>query len=564
MIPMLLPLNTPDRPSEWWGMKITSPISGDTGSDQAVAWVRRELDGCMSQHGACTHTGCNPLPTRILRIDGPKDVRLHVTANEVSDYVCLSHCWGTLPLITTTSSTLESFQQQVPWEGISKTFQDAISFTHRLGYTYIWIDSLCIVQDSAEDWRHEGSKMADIYRHASLTLAATSSSNSDEGCFVKTPGGHQSRKWIFTDATNTAYEIHTRSSLDHSRFMHWTLPLSTRAWAFQERLLSPRILHFTKNELIWECSECIHCECSSIHETQWQVTKKTTSRPNLWADEPPAEVDRQWQDIVSTYRYKYLTFDKDIFPALQGLAKMVPDSMGPYLAGLWRSTLQLNLTWYVPSFVRDPRLAEWRAPSWSWASSANPIGWTSKNHAPDSWSRITCIDVLDAKVSAVGDDATGEIVSGDIWISGRCLFGKLQDFDRHKDSQLASLKLYSACGLIIDVPEDGKIEMRGFFPSWESKTRIFWDYQITAAGQKHVPFGTVVLALRVEKFTHGGLEWDTTAWLLLKHCNHDSGVFERIGLLYVNESGIFGRDVSRRPILDEAINSSPVMKFKIV
>jgi hypothetical protein len=116
--------------------------------------------------------------------------------------------------------------------------------------------------------------------------------------------------------------------------MHWELPLSSRAWAFQERLLSPRILHFTENELIWECSEGIECECSGIHDTYWDVPNKTTSLSRLWADEPLSKIDRQWQDIVSLYTAKSLTFSNDIFPALQGLAKMVPPKMGPYVADL--------------------------------------------------------------------------------------------------------------------------------------------------------------------------------------------------------------------------------------
>jgi hypothetical protein len=524
----------------------------------------------MNQHSACACPKRNHLPTRLLRIDGPKDVKLHVTSNEASQYICLSHCWGTLPIIKTTSLNLEKFQQNIPWEELSKTFQDAISFSLRLGYTYIWIDSLCIIQDSDKDWRHEGSKMASIYQNAVLTLAATSSSNSNGGCFVKAPAKHQSRKWRFIDAENNAYEIHTRTHLNHSRFLHWELPLSTRAWAFQERLLSPRLLHFTDNELIWECSSWISCECSSIHDTPWfpakSVTNKILSRPNEWADEPLIKVDRQWQDIVCAYKAKDLSFEKDIFPALQGLAKMMPDKMGPYLAGLWRNTLASNLTWYVPGF--DPekmRAGEWRAPSWSWASNAAQIGWTSVDwhrYSRNTDTRSTYITVLDAKVSTIGDDATGEITSGEIHIRGRGLLGTLNVQTEYRS---ASVHLQRADGLIMSVSKIGVHDAEGHHQDlyYKSSPEMFWDYDFISSGQRHIPSGTEILVMRIEKFTNKEATWDRSAWLILKHSSRDLDAFERIGLLQVHDYGVMDRG-AYTPKLDQALKSSPVMDIKIV
>jgi hypothetical protein len=567
---ILIPLSNIDCPSPWPELGVAPPISGNTGSDQAVAWARRELEVCLSQHNACAHTKCNRLPTRVLRIDGPKDVKLHVTATEVSPYLCLSHCWGKVPIVTTTSLNLKEFQQNLPWEKLPKTFQDAISFTIRLGFRYLWIDSLCIIQDSAEDWRHEGSKMASIYQNATLTLAATSSCDSTGGCFVKTSPRYQSRKWNFTDAENNAYEIHTRSPLYHSEFSQWRLPLSTRAWAFQERVLSPRVLHFTENELIWECLQQINCECSDVWiymELAGDINK-TAFRPNEWADEPLEKIDRHWQKIVSLYTTKDVTFDKDIFPALQGLAKMVPDKMGPYLAGIWRNTVDSNLSWYVPGPLSGSRLEEWRAPSWSWASSAEPVEWpniTWLRFLEAPFTAVTYIAVLDVKVSTIGDDATGQITSGELLIRGRGLFGTLQPPDSEKTFHLASLELHSVDGpTIIDVTVDA-IQYRESLPKSEWRPKIYWDYNIAGVGTDQVLFGTKLLALRIEKFTGKTNLVELTTWLLFKHCSQDLDAFERIGLLEVRKHVDIDSKLQIAPsILDQAVESSAEMDVKIV
>jgi hypothetical protein len=204
------------------------------------------------------------LPTRVLQIVGSKEISLHVTTNKVAHYVCLSHCWGKHPVTTTTSQSLDEFRIRILWDKLPRTFQDAISFTYQLGYLYLWIDSLCIIQDSAEDWRHEGSRMADIYKNATLTLAATKSSDSTEGCFATSLDRHLSQNWRFVDAENTVYEIHVSREVDHERFLKPELPLLKRAWVLQEQLLSPRTVHFTTQKLVWGCSTHVTCECSNI------------------------------------------------------------------------------------------------------------------------------------------------------------------------------------------------------------------------------------------------------------------------------------------------------------
>lgn len=124
------------------------PVSADTGSDEAVARVRRWLDRCMNEHEKCIDQVSDMLPTRLLRVYGPEDVKLHITADELVPYVCLSHCWGGLNILTTRSDNLDKFCVRNLWYDLPLTFQHAISFAHRLGFAYIWIDNLCIIYNT--------------------------------------------------------------------------------------------------------------------------------------------------------------------------------------------------------------------------------------------------------------------------------------------------------------------------------------------------------------------------------------------------------------------------------
>jgi hypothetical protein len=204
-------------------------------------------------------------------MDGKIDVRLVESDMEKGRYIALSHCWGSVQHCTLTSRTLPEFKSSIPWHILPKTFQDAIIFSTKLDVYYIWIDALCIIQDDPTDWEIESAKMADIYQDSYLTLAATGSSNDVGGCF---PPGES--------ATIAAeYQLSVRRSLFHSHHImarkkvtHWAWPpskasanvhpLLSRGWAFQERILSPRVLHFCKEELLWECRGETVCECGSL------------------------------------------------------------------------------------------------------------------------------------------------------------------------------------------------------------------------------------------------------------------------------------------------------------
>lgn len=135
---------------------------------------------------------------------------------------------------------------------------------------YIWIDSLCIIQDDLEDWNTESAKMADIYQGAYITLSATASSGDAYGCFASTPQDVDDVEIQLPDDLR-AVKVAVRKALIHwdevtPRAIADRFPLMTRGWAYQERLLSCRVLHFTQAELVWECRSLVTCECNGLSQ----------------------------------------------------------------------------------------------------------------------------------------------------------------------------------------------------------------------------------------------------------------------------------------------------------
>ena len=208
------------------------------GSREAIKRARTWLEVCLSEHkGTCATPHSTKLPTRVLRIGGPQQVALHISNSEKASYICLSHCWGekSHTLLRTTTTTLQRFQSDISWGELPNTFRDAIHVTYQLGYNFLWIDSLCIVQDSTEDWRREGSMMADIYESAIVTIAATKAPNAHSGLFAHTDSEYISHVMELNPQEfgpgKVEHAVHARKCLPHE-MLHPSddLPLLSRAW----------------------------------------------------------------------------------------------------------------------------------------------------------------------------------------------------------------------------------------------------------------------------------------------------------------------------------------------
>jgi hypothetical protein len=136
-------------------------------------WALACIETCISTHG-CGSTGENELPTRVIDISDPGSIRLVETNLSMGKYVCLSHCWGGYQPLRTTQETLQSHLKAIPWAGFPKTYQDAIVFTRFLGVKYLWIDSLCIIQDDLDDWARESASIPKSNSQKATSSSSTS------------------------------------------------------------------------------------------------------------------------------------------------------------------------------------------------------------------------------------------------------------------------------------------------------------------------------------------------------------------------------------------------------
>jgi hypothetical protein len=157
----------------------------NTSSKQSLETSLQWIKSCDEDHTCLTST-VHKLPRRVLDVRNNR-VCLYESGNEVTRYVCLSHCWGTRAsstILRTTLETYDLFKVDIPWAHLPRTFQDAIDFVRRLDVAFLWIDSLCIVQDDSVDWQQQSANMASIYQNAYITLAATVSGDASGGCYT--------------------------------------------------------------------------------------------------------------------------------------------------------------------------------------------------------------------------------------------------------------------------------------------------------------------------------------------------------------------------------------------
>ncbi|KAK1059820.1 hypothetical protein LTR74_012337 [Friedmanniomyces endolithicus] len=268
-----------------------------------------------------------------LRIYESDSIRLVETKPGVKyhPYATLSHCWGKVAALRMLESNHEEFLLGIKLSSLSRTFQDAIAVTRSLRIRYLWIDSLCIMQDSKEDWHNEAACMKDVYNNSCCNLAAANSEN--------------------------------------------------------ERLLAPRTLHFGKNQVFWQCLTTTACESmpggvpraigdAGREELQWRQLVMRTQQPNKLVPREQAELQRVWKAAVENYTRCQLTKGTDKLVALAGIAAVVGGVSGEKcIAGMWQTELIQQLSWRVvgcrasdgsPSKRQEP--GDYRSPSWAWAS----------------------------------------------------------------------------------------------------------------------------------------------------------------------------------------------------
>jgi hypothetical protein len=204
------------------------------------------------------------LPTRVLDVQSPEvpsRLRLYESNGEHGKYMALSHRWGEdeyrRPLSTTTGNQ-KALCESINFRDLPKTFQDAVNVTRILGIRYLWIDSLCILQDNDKDWEMESRRMEAIFANAFCTIAAASAKDSWDG-FLVCQSIKQSVKLVDTSVypSFSVYACEVGGNFNNDV---GSAELNRRAWVLQERALSPRTIHFTAAQTYWECGSVIRCD----------------------------------------------------------------------------------------------------------------------------------------------------------------------------------------------------------------------------------------------------------------------------------------------------------------
>ncbi|KAJ2974752.1 hypothetical protein NUW58_g8556 [Xylaria curta] len=151
-------------------------------SDEALKCARDWLASCMQTHPSCrSERGIYSVPTRLLDVSLSNPRLVHSGSLPIDSYAALSHCWGPIQPLRTLHNNVESHAKGMSLASLPKTFQDAVRVTRYLDLRYLWIDSLCIIQDDDEDWSREAAKMAAYYSGAQVVISASSSDGSSEG-----------------------------------------------------------------------------------------------------------------------------------------------------------------------------------------------------------------------------------------------------------------------------------------------------------------------------------------------------------------------------------------------
>jgi Heterokaryon incompatibility protein (HET) len=241
--------------------------TSSTSSQATIDLAKKWLNLCLSTHKECRRHGTLPdtKPNRLLILSGSSDdPSLHLaevtSQNSHVPYLTLSHCWGNAPLLTTTRGNYHSYLRGILYADLPQTFKDAVTISLRLGYTAIWIDALCIIQDDKEDWESIAPNMGLIYGNSVCTIAALSSAGSAGGCYYERRPLSYLPCSINTKNGNTlklsaarARGIRRVNNPDHKMGNFDAPPLHQRGWVVQERALSPRTLYFSNVGIYWEC-----------------------------------------------------------------------------------------------------------------------------------------------------------------------------------------------------------------------------------------------------------------------------------------------------------------------
>jgi hypothetical protein len=392
-------------------------------------WIKH----CEKSHTMC-HQPAGELPTHIIDVEATGDVRLVHAKGQESKYAALTYCWGVATQsVALKKENIDALSSNIPLDYLDPTIKDAIFMTRALGLRYLWVDALCIMQDDSDAAGEELRSMAKIYNNAAVTISASCASSVQDG-FLQL---RLTREWLHPyGSVQLPYRCRdgTLGRIENFRRRQYNgnaEPINRRAWTMQEQLLSPRLVIFGKDAVVWECqSGQWNIEDLEHHKSDRDPRKiydpetgyhalsrsqrllsdphvkpahgitdpagNTTFRLNnalfdpqsaktLFKEPLASAIRKEWQAIVSQYTARKLTYGTDKLNAISALDDIFKRAFldHEYICGLFYSPksnggdLLHQLLWYVPHTGQryDPPIA----PSWSWACINGPVKWRRDN-----------------------------------------------------------------------------------------------------------------------------------------------------------------------------------------
>lgn len=448
-------------------------------SVESMAWLRQQLVECEKSHKSCrsrSQSSGFPNPVRFIKVDESAPHLVEIQ-EDTPKFLALSHRWGSAESLKTTKRNIDSHMAEIPTDRLSKTFRDALHLATCLDVPYVWIDSLCIIQDDVPDWLEQSQQMGQIFESAYLTVAAVDAwadSDIDLGLFIardmvpiraeitstlkmsynRIEKKEDGELAFYHD--NEAVDIHTKSDMAweeltckiEKRLTPFLMSVensdwNSRGWVFQERMLSSRIVYFTKEQLFWECREDINAEhtgtSTSVLHTDSNAPPQSTRLHRLMADtslrlqdqqsqpQPPTptqsppsppldtwpehQIFHLWFHLASRYSTCALTRPSDKWWALAGLASSLSTAYAsPLHAGIWEAAPGASLLWHVRDRPLGSLERDFIAPSWSWLGLDGPVGFAYRDYsyAKASQRVVPLLGEVGFDVDDVADEYDGE------------------------------------------------------------------------------------------------------------------------------------------------------------
>ncbi|TVY70221.1 hypothetical protein Focb16_v000155 [Fusarium oxysporum f. sp. cubense] len=406
---------TTDEDVEWTGgqnLLTRKPIVADPLSDITAATIRDwklRCDTSQSQaHTICSRPSPGFFPTRLIEIvemdtnNQIPHVRLvdGKSLNGDTEYTALSYCWGGDLKTCLRESNKDSYRTEIPWDKIPRTIQDAILTSQKLGIGFIWVDSLCIIQDSkADDKNVEIGQMTQVYTHAAFTIAARRAPDAHRGFLHKRslPSGTTTVDFCSEDGKTRQCTLTFESAAKKED----QNVLDTRGWTLQEYLMSRRLLIIGSWTTTWSCRKerVGNCDGWTLdrekgdpfnYNGSWTSSENTVFKGThrldsiaFFGTHPDSNYPKpedhlilwEWNSLVQRYTQRNLTRQTDRILAISGLAQIFsPMRGGAYAAGLWVKDFPNTLLWENRSRALYPRPSD-QGPSWSWTAINSTVTW---------------------------------------------------------------------------------------------------------------------------------------------------------------------------------------------